>query len=170
MVTGGDPRPVPGLRRGALLAVLALSPGDVVSTDRLIDIIWNGRPPATALNTLQRHISALRGLLGDRDVIVARPPGYLLDLDDDGTDLQVFTRLLTRARSLPELRQVERGVVPENGRLQLPSRGAGVQAQVVDQIPAQAPVGCQGLRLLAGAVQRQHELGVQPLTPRVPAR
>ena len=63
MVTGGDPRPVPGLRRGALLAVLALSPGDVVSTDRLIDIIWNGRPPVTALNTLQRHVSALRGLL-----------------------------------------------------------------------------------------------------------
>ena len=104
MVTGGVPRPVPGLRRGALLAVLALNPGDVISTDRLIDIIWNGRPPATALNTLQRHISALRGLLGDRDVIVARPPGYVLDLLDDGTDLQLFARLLASARSVDRLR------------------------------------------------------------------
>ena len=102
MVTGGVPQPVPGLRRKALLAVLALNPGEVISTDRLIDVIWNGRPPATALNTLQRHVSALRGLLGGRDVIVARSPGYLLDLREGGTDLQVFTRLLAEARSITD--------------------------------------------------------------------
>jgi DNA-binding SARP family transcriptional activator len=99
VVTGGVPQPVPGLRRKALLAVLALSPGEVISTDRLIDVVWNGRPPATALNTLQRHVSALRALFADRDLIVARAPGYLLDLKDDGTDLQIFTRLLAEARS-----------------------------------------------------------------------
>ena len=42
-------RPVPGLRRKAVLAALALHAGDVVSTDRLIDIVWGGgrRAPAS---------------------------------------------------------------------------------------------------------------------------
>jgi DNA-binding SARP family transcriptional activator len=65
--------------------VLALAAGEVVSTDRLIEAVWNGRPPATAQNTLQSHVSYLRGLLGDRETIVARPPGYLLDIGADGT-------------------------------------------------------------------------------------
>ena len=98
VIVGGVPRPVSGLRRRALLAVLALVAGDVVSTDRLIDAVWNGRPPATALNTLQSHVSYLRGLLGGRETIVARPPGYLLDVGADGTDLQVAVRLIDEGR------------------------------------------------------------------------
>jgi DNA-binding SARP family transcriptional activator/Tfp pilus assembly protein PilF len=97
VITGGVPRPVPGLRRRALLAVLALAAGEAVSIDRLTDAIWNGRPPATALNTLQSHVSYLRGLLG-RETIVARPPGYLLDVGADGTDLQVAVRLIEEGR------------------------------------------------------------------------
>src|SRR5690348_10452556 len=59
VITGGVPRPVPGLRRRALLAVLALAAGEAISIDRLTDAVWNGRPPATALNTLQSHVSYL---------------------------------------------------------------------------------------------------------------
>src|SRR5262245_49951481 len=66
VITGGVPQPVSGLRRRALLAVLGLSAGEVVSTDRLIDTVWAGAPPATAVNTLQSHVSYLRGLLGGR--------------------------------------------------------------------------------------------------------
>jgi DNA-binding SARP family transcriptional activator/tetratricopeptide (TPR) repeat protein len=95
VITGGVPQPVSGLRRRALLAVLALSAGEVVSTDRLIDTVWNGSPPATALNTLQSHISYLRGLLGGRAAIVTRPPGYFLDVE---TDLQVAVRLIEEGR------------------------------------------------------------------------
>src|SRR5690242_13857227 len=85
----GMPRPIAGLRRKAVLAVLGLAAGKVVSTDRLIDLVWDGRPPATALNTMQGHISYLRGVLGSRDAIVARPQGYQLNLGSDGTDLQL---------------------------------------------------------------------------------
>ncbi|WP_189332849.1 AfsR/SARP family transcriptional regulator [Actinoplanes ianthinogenes] len=98
VITGGELRPVAGLRRRALLAVLALAAGEVVSTDRLIDAVWNGRPPATALNTLQSHVSYLRGLLGGRGTIVARPPGYLLDAGPGGTDLQVALHLIEESR------------------------------------------------------------------------
>src|SRR6266581_5612518 len=79
VVAGGAVRPVSGLRRKAVLAVLALQRGDIVSNDRLADVIWGDEPPATPLNTLQRHVSHLRQVLGSRDAIVARPPGYLLD-------------------------------------------------------------------------------------------
>src|SRR5690349_17963008 len=70
---------VPGLRRRAVLAVLGLHPGRTVSIDQLIDVVWDERPPTTATNTLQRNISYLRELLGSKDSIVAKPPGYLLD-------------------------------------------------------------------------------------------
>jgi hypothetical protein len=37
-------------------------------------------------NTLQRHVSSPRTVLGGRDTIVARWPGYLLNLGEDATD------------------------------------------------------------------------------------
>lgn len=52
----GSSRPVAGLRRKAVLAALALEPGRIVSTDRLVDIVWRGAAPATATNTLQSHL------------------------------------------------------------------------------------------------------------------
>ena len=87
-------RRVPGLRRKAVLATLALQAGEVVSTDQLMDVVWAQRPPPTAVNTLQRHVSHLRGAVGCKDAIVARPPGYVLDLGDDATDVQQAERLL----------------------------------------------------------------------------
>jgi DNA-binding SARP family transcriptional activator/tetratricopeptide (TPR) repeat protein len=87
-------RPVRGLRRRAVLATLALNVGSVVSTDRLLEVVWGDTAPPTAINTLQSHISHLRNVLGSKGAIVARPPGYLLDLGDDGTDVQRAERLL----------------------------------------------------------------------------
>jgi DNA-binding SARP family transcriptional activator/tetratricopeptide (TPR) repeat protein len=98
----GGYQPVAGLRRKAVLAALALSAGQTVSVDLLIDIVWSGTGPATAANTLQSHVSFLRGLLGSRDAIVAASPGYRLELGDDPTDLYVAERLLARATELPD--------------------------------------------------------------------
>src|SRR3954469_26028632 len=90
----GESRPVRGLRRRAILAMLALNHGDVVSTDRLIDVVWGEAAASTAVNTLQSHISYLRGVLGRRDAIRSRPPGYLLDAGEDGTDVAVAEALI----------------------------------------------------------------------------
>jgi len=97
VVVRGVPVPIPGARRRSVLAVLALHPGTVVSSDRLIDLIWEERPPTTAMNTLQRHISYLRGILGDRDAIVARAPGHLLDVPAAATDVARVVELVSRA-------------------------------------------------------------------------
>jgi DNA-binding SARP family transcriptional activator len=44
----GVSRPVPGLRRQAVLAALALHDGQVVSTDRLVEIVWGTAAPPTS--------------------------------------------------------------------------------------------------------------------------
>ena len=87
----GVPRAVRGLRRKAVLAVLGLRAGEIVSTDRLIDVVWGDKPPATAANTLQSHVSHLRGVLGGRTLIEASPPGYVLGIE---TDLLLAQRLI----------------------------------------------------------------------------
>ncbi|WP_326557625.1 AfsR/SARP family transcriptional regulator [Micromonospora sp. NBC_01796] len=94
VTVGGVVRPVPGLRRKALLAALALHAGQPVSSDRLIDIVWDGKPPSTASNSLQRHVSYLRDELGVRQAIAVRPHGYLLDLPGEVTDVQTAERLI----------------------------------------------------------------------------
>jgi DNA-binding SARP family transcriptional activator/Tfp pilus assembly protein PilF len=98
VTVGGVVRPIAGLRRKAVLATLGLAAGEVVSTDRLIDVVWGDKPPSTASNTLQSHVSYVRGVLGTRTAIVARPPGYVLDLGADATDVQVAERLISDAR------------------------------------------------------------------------
>jgi DNA-binding SARP family transcriptional activator/DNA-binding CsgD family transcriptional regulator/tetratricopeptide (TPR) repeat protein len=97
IVLGGVYQKISGLRRKALLSVLALNPGQVVSTDQLIDIVWGGAAESVTTNTLQRHISYLRALLGNRRAVVARPPGYLLDLPPESVDVQLAEQLIDRA-------------------------------------------------------------------------
>jgi DNA-binding SARP family transcriptional activator len=94
VVVDGNPRPVRGLRRKAVLAVLALQAGEVVSTDRLTEAVWGQAAPTTAVNTLQSHMSYLRTVLGGKSAILAQAPGYLLDLCGDGTDVLEAERLL----------------------------------------------------------------------------
>jgi len=95
VIAGGEAKPVSGLRRKAVLATLALHAGEAVSTGRLVEAVWGESAPAT-LNTLQSHVSYLRTVLG-KAAIVARPPGYLLALGADGTDVQLAERLLRQA-------------------------------------------------------------------------
>jgi DNA-binding SARP family transcriptional activator/glutamine cyclotransferase len=68
-------------RHRALLAALLLRPNEVVPADRLIDEIWDGRPPRTAAKALQGYVSRLRRALdrsSHESVIATRAPGYLL--------------------------------------------------------------------------------------------
>jgi len=97
-MVGGAARPVSGRRRKAVLAVLGLRAGEVVSTDRLVEIVWGDDAPATALNTLQRHVSYLRGMSGVRGLVVARGRGYMLDLEGDSTDVRGAETLIRESQ------------------------------------------------------------------------
>ncbi len=95
---GGASLPLGGARQRALLALLALRPNSVVSVDRLVDELWDGQPPATAVVTLQGYISRLRKALRDLPLeIVTRGPGYGLEVDADAIDARRFERLLASA-------------------------------------------------------------------------
>ena len=56
----GLPVALGGTKQRALLAVLLLHAGEVVSTDRLIDELWGDDPPPTAAHTVQVFVSRLR--------------------------------------------------------------------------------------------------------------
>ena len=90
----GGPRQVRGQRRKTVLATLALHGGEIVSTGQLVDVVWGDTVSSAAVNTLQSHMSHLRTVLGSKNAILARPPGYLLDLGGEGTDVQLAQRLL----------------------------------------------------------------------------
>ena len=92
----GSPVEVTGARLRALLVLLALDPGHVVTTDRLVDGVWGDEPPAEAVNALQALVSRLRrtGL-----TVESRPTGYRLALDPDDVDVHRFERLATHGRA-----------------------------------------------------------------------
>lgn len=102
VITDGAVRTVSGLRRKAILATLALHAGEIVSTGRLAHIVWGNGAPPTGLNTLQSHVSHLRTVLGSKTAIIAKPPGYVLDLGDEGTDVALAERLLRQASLLAD--------------------------------------------------------------------
>jgi len=85
-------------KQRTLLALLALRPNEVVSTDELIEAIWGERPPATAQTALHGHVSQLRKVLGAQ-TIETRAPGYVLCVDEPTIDIGRFERLLAAARS-----------------------------------------------------------------------
>jgi DNA-binding SARP family transcriptional activator/DNA-binding XRE family transcriptional regulator len=103
----------------ALLALLALQVGEVVSRDEIVDVLWDGEPPRTWANLVQGYVSTLRSLLAAasgeirRDGSAVRPGsqvlvevpvvtfvrhGYRLDLPPDAVDLIRFRELCRRAR------------------------------------------------------------------------
>jgi YVTN family beta-propeller protein len=94
-----DERPVAlgGPKVRALLAVLLLHRGEVVSTDRLIDALWGEQASPTAAKTVQVYVSNLRKALGD-GLLVTRAPGYVLQTGADQVDLDRFTALAAAGR------------------------------------------------------------------------
>ena len=83
----------------AVLAILLLHAGETMSTERLVDALWDEKPPATAVKALQVYVSQLRKALGD-GVVETRPPGYVVRVEDGALDLQRFERLLDEGRQL----------------------------------------------------------------------
>ncbi|SNS63443.1 BTAD domain-containing putative transcriptional regulator [Rhodococcoides kyotonense] len=101
-----DGRPVDLGSRGqrAVLARLVAAGPRIVSTDELIEDLWAGAPPPSALGALQVNVSNLRRVLepgraprSRATVLVSAPPGYALQLPPDAVDVWRFERLLVDA-------------------------------------------------------------------------
>ena len=85
-------------KQRALLADLLVHGGRVVSVDRLVEDLWQESPPTGARHALEAQVSRLRSALGDAAAVVARPPGYAIEVEPLSIDTVRFERLLADAR------------------------------------------------------------------------
>ena len=93
--------PLGGRRQRALLALLLLHANQVVSSDRLVEELWeDGAPPEDAARTLQVTVSRLRKSLEPArargavsSLLETRAPGYRVSLEPQSLDLHRFQAL-----------------------------------------------------------------------------
>jgi DNA-binding SARP family transcriptional activator len=78
---------------------LVLHANEVVSTDRLLDLLWGDDPPEPT--ALRVRVSRLRKALGPRVELLTQSPGYVLKLDDEQLDLRRFESLVASSSEEP---------------------------------------------------------------------
>jgi DNA-binding SARP family transcriptional activator len=133
-------------KQRALIALLALDAGQVVSIDRLIDGLWGDDAPGDALNALRHHVSRLRKTIGPS--LVTRISGYLLEVRQEDVDALVFARLIGEARA--GLRDGRHGQVAATlGSALALWRGAPLEEFVDHDWARQAASRLEELRLTA---------------------
>ena len=92
-------------RQHALLAALVLHTGSWLSVERLVDLLWGERPPATAATIVHGSVAGLRRVLeparergNPARLLVTRPTGYALEVHPEQVDALRFERLLAEGR------------------------------------------------------------------------
>ncbi|GAA2846465.1 hypothetical protein GCM10020220_039850 [Nonomuraea rubra] len=97
---GGRAINVRAAKQQAILAVLMLRPGGVVSVDRLMTELWPDEPPATARASLQTYVYRLRRTLAPLSVhgvdLITLGNGYTLTVPDRAVDIRTFERRFTQ--------------------------------------------------------------------------
>lgn len=89
------------------LALLLVRTGRVVPLDTIIEELWGDEPPRSAARTAQTYVYQIRrwlaaeaGPASGEDLLVTRPPGYMLRVAPGQLDLSRFDRLLAEGRAL----------------------------------------------------------------------
>ncbi len=150
-----------GPKQRALLAILLLSAGDVVSTDRIVDELWGSEPPAKSAHTVQVYVSNLRKALGEhgRDLLVTRAPGYCVEVDAASFDLARFESDLRDGRAALEHGEAETASATLADALAL-WRGAPLADFAYEPFAQQAIARLEELRLVATELRIEAELGL----------
>ena len=152
----GRPAALGAPKQRALLAVLLLHRGGVVSRDRLVDLIWGADPPASAIQSLQVYVHGLRRALG-ADRIETEGAGYRIRLEDGELDLERFERLVGQGR-----RALEAGD-PENAADELREALGLWRGSALGDLPLESPLAAEAgrveeLRLAALELRNEAEL------------
>jgi len=92
-----------GAKQRAVLAVLAVNHGQVVSTEELIEAVWGDRLPSNPANTLQYQVAQLRKVIepdaSKPQYLITRSPGYVLEPETTSVDASHFEVLTNDARA-----------------------------------------------------------------------
>ncbi|WP_405086005.1 winged helix-turn-helix domain-containing protein [Microbispora sp. NBC_01389] len=90
-------------RQRQLLALLLLNANIVLHRDRLIDLLWNGRPPDSARRNLTTYVARLRRLLSPREpensALGTVGSGYVLSAPSASVDVEQFNHLTMQGRT-----------------------------------------------------------------------
>jgi len=97
----GRPAELPAGRVRTLLAVLAMSPGLMVSADRLATALWGEDPPGDARANVRTNVRRLRRVLG-AGLVETRRGGYVLGIGAAQVDALQMVRLLEEAAAAPD--------------------------------------------------------------------
>lgn len=128
-------------RQQALLTALLLEANHVVPLERLVDVIWNEAPPASATSQVRICVSGLRRLFADHGItgrITTHPAGYLIEVAPGELDLAAFEefsvlgRAAADADSTVEAVQLFRSALG----LWLGPIGAGLDSKILDAVSA----------------------------------
>jgi predicted ATPase/DNA-binding SARP family transcriptional activator len=99
------PVEIKGPKQRALLIFLLLHANKIVSTDKIIDALWDGEVNGREGATLRVHIANLRKVLepgrrkGDEpEILLSQPPGYLLRVHEGVLDSQRLEELVSEGR------------------------------------------------------------------------
>ncbi|MEO3755203.1 BTAD domain-containing putative transcriptional regulator [Streptomyces sp. B6B3] len=95
---GGVRQHLPGPRQLRLLAMLLLHPHRVVTTQELVDALWDDAPPDTARRQVHNAIATLRREFGPaRALVVTDGPGYRVEIAEEQIDAHRFNRAVETA-------------------------------------------------------------------------
>ncbi|MEB3032874.1 BTAD domain-containing putative transcriptional regulator [[Mycobacterium] nativiensis] len=124
------PVTIPGAKPRAILTMLGLYGGSVVSADTLTDLLWGDDPPRTAAKALQTHISSLRRVLGD-GFVVTDGLGWMLRITDvDAPRYKLATKLGRAAAAVGDTTQAvvcfEEAMALWRGTPELPDSRRGI--------------------------------------------
>jgi DNA-binding SARP family transcriptional activator/Fe2+ transport system protein FeoA len=97
VIADGEPLDLGGRKQRAVLAMLLIEANRVVSTDRLIEALWDEAPPETAPKAVQVYVSQLRKVVG-KERLETKAPGYRLRVEPDELDLGRFLELQSEAK------------------------------------------------------------------------
>ncbi|TML40938.1 MAG: transcriptional regulator, partial [Actinobacteria bacterium] len=103
----GRPIELPRRKQRAVLAILLLRRGEIVSSDVLVDGLWGEDPPPTARAALHNYVAQLRRALGP-GVVLSRAGSYLLDIAPEQIDVGRFERLTAEGRAALGEERVEK--------------------------------------------------------------
>jgi DNA-binding SARP family transcriptional activator/WD40 repeat protein len=88
-----------GPQQRRMLTALLSELGNVISLDRMVELIWPEEDaPEGARRSLRTYVSRLRAALGD-GFVVTRDSGYVLELGQASLDAEMFETLVGQARS-----------------------------------------------------------------------
>lgn len=99
-----------GRKQRILLAALLLDPNRSVSVQQLVELLWDGRPPASATKNLYTYIADLRRRLSndpgaDRSLIGTHDGRYVLHMAVGDVDADIFQDLVRQARKAADERE-----------------------------------------------------------------